>query len=201
MIVRGFSLPTPPTLVSCGMTDPASTQYRQIVAVGVRRDVRGGALESNRSQLQRMGLYGSIQSLPELGSQSCAPYLVPPSIPAVLTHRGALRPPRRPIAHFHRLEAGEAALVAREDVATGRPIRRCTAVMWGYCARRSSERRIRRRRGSPYRSMALGQHVTTLWKKTGIRRSSTIGNGGQRLRPGLRGRKDHETDRDAHEEG
>lgn len=105
------------------MTDPASMQYRQIVALGVRREIRGGALETNRRQLQRMGLYGSIHSLPELGPQACAPYSVPPSDPAVLTYRGL------PYDLLEDLLPSSSAwkqarpvLSPREDVATGRPI-------------------------------------------------------------------------------
>ena len=105
------------------MTDPASTQYRQIVALGIRREIRGGALESNRRQLQRIGLYGSIQSLPELGPHACAPYPVPPSDPAVLTYRGL------PYDLLEDLLPNSSAwkqvgplLSPREDVATGRPI-------------------------------------------------------------------------------
>ena len=105
------------------MTDPASTQYRQIVALGVRREIRGGALESNRPQLQRISLYGSIQSLPELGPQACAPYPVPPSDPAVLSYRGL------PYDVLEDILPNSAAwkqvgplLSPREDIATGRPI-------------------------------------------------------------------------------
>ena len=179
------------------MTDPASTQYRQIVALGVRRDVRGGALESNRSQLQRMGLYGSIQSLPELGSQACAPYSVPPSDPAVLTYRGLPYDLLEDLLpQFHRLEAGGAALVATRgcrdwptDYAAAR--RSCGAIVHG----RSSERRIRRRRRSPYRSMALGQaRHDFCGRRRGYANHPPSGTVGKRTPPGLRGRKDHETD-------
>jgi hypothetical protein len=48
------------------MTDEASVQYRQIVVFGVRSDVRGAAVESNKRQLQRISPYGSFQALPEL---------------------------------------------------------------------------------------------------------------------------------------
>jgi tRNA1(Val) A37 N6-methylase TrmN6 len=46
------------------MTDPDSVQYRQIAVLGLRRDVRGAAVEQNKRQLQSVGLYGSFQALP-----------------------------------------------------------------------------------------------------------------------------------------
>ena len=33
------------------MTDPDSVQYRQIAVLGLRRDVRGAAVENNKRQL------------------------------------------------------------------------------------------------------------------------------------------------------
>jgi len=70
------------------MTDEESVQYRQIAVFGVRRDVRGAAVESNKRQLVNIGLYGSFQKLPELHSGACPPYLVPPSSEAELSYRG-----------------------------------------------------------------------------------------------------------------
>ena len=48
------------------MTDPDSVQYRQIAVLGIRREIRGSAVESNKRQLESVGLYGSFQKLPEL---------------------------------------------------------------------------------------------------------------------------------------
>jgi hypothetical protein len=48
------------------MTDPDSVRYRQIVVLGVRREGRGGAVESSKRQLQSVGLYGSFLNVPEL---------------------------------------------------------------------------------------------------------------------------------------
>ena len=70
------------------MTDPESIQYRQIVVLGTRRDVRGGALESNRRQFQKISPYGSFAGLPELCEASCTPYVVPGSREATLGYRG-----------------------------------------------------------------------------------------------------------------
>src|SRR5579863_4076911 len=47
------------------LTDPDSIQYRQIAVLGVRREVRGAAIEKNKRQLQGIGLYGGFQDLPE----------------------------------------------------------------------------------------------------------------------------------------
>jgi tRNA1(Val) A37 N6-methylase TrmN6 len=55
------------------MTDEASVQYRQIVVFGVRSDVRGAAVESNKRQLQKISPYGSFQALPELQPDVCPP--------------------------------------------------------------------------------------------------------------------------------
>lgn len=55
------------------MTDSESVQYRQIAVLGVRRDVRGSAVEKNKRQLQSIGLYGSFQKLPELQPGVCTP--------------------------------------------------------------------------------------------------------------------------------
>src|SRR5580658_695856 len=59
------------------MTDEESVRFRQIAVLGVRRNVRGMAVEKARRQLQRISPYGSIQALPELTPGSCEPYLVP----------------------------------------------------------------------------------------------------------------------------
>jgi len=45
------------------MTDPDSVQYRQIAVLGLRRDVRGTAVENNKRQLLSVGLYGSFLGL------------------------------------------------------------------------------------------------------------------------------------------
>src|SRR5271157_1391050 len=64
------------------MTDPDSVKYRQIAVLGLRRDVRGAAVESNKRQLLSVGLYGSFLGVPELQPGACKPYSIPPSAEA-----------------------------------------------------------------------------------------------------------------------
>ncbi len=45
------------------MTDPDSVQYRQIAVLGIRREIRGSAVETNKRQLASAGLHGSFQKL------------------------------------------------------------------------------------------------------------------------------------------
>jgi hypothetical protein len=45
------------------MTDKESVQYRQIAVLSVRRNVRGGAVEENKRQLQDISPYGSFNAL------------------------------------------------------------------------------------------------------------------------------------------
>ncbi len=105
------------------MTDPDSVQYRQIAAFGVRREVRGSAIENNKRQLHSLGLYGSFLGLPELQPGACPPYSIPPSGEATLNYRGL------PYDLLEDLLPQSGAwkqvtplLMPREDVATGRPI-------------------------------------------------------------------------------
>jgi hypothetical protein len=70
------------------MADPDSVQYRQIAVFGVRREVRGSAVENNKRQLHSIGLYGSFLELTKLQPGACAPYSVPPSGEATLNYRG-----------------------------------------------------------------------------------------------------------------
>jgi hypothetical protein len=70
------------------LTDPDSVQYRQIAVFGVRREVRGSAVENNRRQLDSIGLYGSFPGLAALQPCACAPYSVPPTGEATLNYRG-----------------------------------------------------------------------------------------------------------------
>src|SRR6201996_3240700 len=70
------------------MTDPDSVQYRQIVVFGIRREVRGYAVENNKRQLHSIGLYGSFQKLQELDPGVCASYAVPGSDAVEMSYRG-----------------------------------------------------------------------------------------------------------------
>jgi hypothetical protein len=105
------------------MTDPDSVQYRQIAVLGLRRDVRGTAVESNKRQLLSLGLYGSFMGLPELQPGAYPPYSIPPSGEAELSYRGL------PYDLLEDLLPQSAAwkqvaplLMPHEDIATGRPI-------------------------------------------------------------------------------
>ncbi|HMG84609.1 MAG TPA: DUF6094 domain-containing protein [Terracidiphilus sp.] len=105
------------------MTDHDSVQYRQIAVVGVRREVRGSALENNKRQLHSVGLYGSFMGLSELQSGVCPSYLLPPSGEATLNYRGLpydLLEDLLPQSGAWRQVAP--LLMSRDDVATGRPI-------------------------------------------------------------------------------
>jgi hypothetical protein len=105
------------------MTDPESIQYRQIVVLGVRHDVRGAALEKNKRQLQNIGPYGSFQKVPELQAGICPPYSVPGSGEATLTY-GGLPYDLLEDSLPHSLAWKQVAplLLPNDDVATGRPI-------------------------------------------------------------------------------
>jgi hypothetical protein len=105
------------------MTDEESVRFRQIAVLGVRRNIRGTALEDNKRMLQSISPYGSYHALPELTPRSCAPYLVPPSGEASLSYRGL------PYDLLEDLLPQSGAwrqtlpfLMPHEDVATGRPI-------------------------------------------------------------------------------
>ena len=105
------------------MTDLDSIQYRQIAVLGLRRDVRGAAVENNKRQLHSIGLYGSFLGLPELRPGACPLYSVPPTGESTLSYRGL------PYDQLEDLLPQSGAwkqvvplLMMREDVATGRPI-------------------------------------------------------------------------------
>jgi hypothetical protein len=105
------------------MTDPDSVQYRQIAVLGIRREIRGSAIENNKRQLQSLGLYGSFQKLPELQAGACPPYPVPPSGAAAMSYRGLpydLLEDLLPQSGAWRQVAP--VLAPHDDVATGRPI-------------------------------------------------------------------------------
>jgi predicted RNA methylase len=105
------------------MTDEESVKYRQIAVLGLRRDVRGAAIENNKRQLHGVGLYGSFLGLPELQPDACPPYSVPPSGEAELSYRGLpydLLEDLLPLSGAWKQVAQ--LLMPHEDVATGRPI-------------------------------------------------------------------------------
>jgi len=151
------------------LTDPESVQYRQIAVLGLRRDVRGAAVENNKRQLLSLGLYGSFLGLPELQPGVCPPYSVPPSGGAELSYRGL------PCDLLEDLLPQSAAwkqvaplLMPHQDVATGRPITPlhgghvgllCTAGLLNGVFGQGDDRHIAR-----WRSV---KHVTTFVEQDG----------------------------------
>ena len=105
------------------MTNPDSVQYRQIAVFGVRREVRGSAVENNKRQIHSIGLYGSFLELAELQPGVCAPYSVPPSAKATLSYRGLpydILEGLLPLSGAWRQAVP--LLMPHNDVPTGRPI-------------------------------------------------------------------------------
>jgi hypothetical protein len=105
------------------LTDPASEQFRQIVVLGVRRNVKGAAVEASKKYLQSISPYGSFRALPALEPAPQLIYHVPDCEPTELGYRGLpydrledllpQSPAWKQVSSF---------LLPREDVATGRPI-------------------------------------------------------------------------------
>ena len=105
------------------MTDPDSVQYRQIGVFGVRRDVRGSAVESNKRQLHGIGVYRRFMELAELQPGACVPYSVPPSGEATLNYRGLPYDILEDLLpHSGAWKQAAPLLMPHDDVATGRPI-------------------------------------------------------------------------------
>ncbi|MGA7521590.1 MAG: DUF6094 domain-containing protein [Acidobacteriaceae bacterium] len=105
------------------MTDPESVRFRQIVVLGVRRNVRGTAHEENLRRARALAGHGGYERLPDLGREVVEPFAVPRSGEAALTYRGL------PYNALEDLLPGSAAwkqaaqvLLPREDTAIGRPI-------------------------------------------------------------------------------
>jgi hypothetical protein len=144
-------------------------RFRQIAVLGVRRNVRGMAVEEARRQLQSISPYGSFQALPELSSEAIEPYSVPPTGETSLSYRGL------PYDLLEDLLPQSGAwkqtipfLMPREDVATGRPITPlhggdvgllCTAGLLNGVFGQGDDRHIAR-----WRSV---KHVTTFVEEDG----------------------------------
>jgi hypothetical protein len=151
------------------MTDPDSVQYRQIAVLGLRRDVRGAAVENNKRQLLNVSLYGNFLGLPELQPGACSHYSIPPSGEAELTYRGLpydLLEDLLPQSGAWKQAAP--LLMPHEDVATGRPITPlhgghvgllCTAGLLNGVFGQCDDRHIAR-----WRSV---KHVTTFVEQDG----------------------------------
>jgi hypothetical protein len=105
------------------MTDPESVQYRQIAVLGIRRDIRGAAVEKYKRNLQSIGPYGSFLELPELQPGTCAPYPVPPSGEVSLNYRGLPYDLLEDLLpHSGAWRQAAPLLMPHDEVATGRPI-------------------------------------------------------------------------------
>jgi hypothetical protein len=105
------------------MTDEESVRFRQIAVLGVRSNVRGSAIDANKRLLQRIGLYGNYQELPELAPDACEPYRVPPSGESALSYRGLPYDLLEDLlTHSGAWKQVMPFLAPYEDVATGRPI-------------------------------------------------------------------------------
>lgn len=151
------------------MTDPDSVQYRQIAVLGVRREVRGIAVENNKRQLQSIGIYGSFQKLPELTPGVCTPYIVPASGPVEMSYRGLPYDLLEDLLpHSGAWKQAAPLLLPHDDIATGRPITPlhgghvgllCTAGLLNGVFGERDERHIAR-----WRSV---KHVTTFVEEEG----------------------------------
>ena len=105
------------------MTDDESVRFRQIAVIGVRKDVRGAALETNKRHLRRFSPYGSIGDVPALEAGVVSHYIVPGSPETMMSYRGLPYDTLEDL--LPRSGAWKQAapfLLPREDVATGRPI-------------------------------------------------------------------------------
>lgn len=70
------------------MEDPESVRFRQIVVFGVRRNLRGAALEENRRRLVLLTGSNGYDKMPALQDGVSAPFSIPASREAVLDYRG-----------------------------------------------------------------------------------------------------------------
>jgi hypothetical protein len=105
------------------MTDRDSVQYRQVAVLGIRREVRGVAVESNKRQLQSVGLYGSFLKVPELQPGACSHYSVPPSAETAMSYRGLPYDLLEDLLpHSGAWKQAIALLLPQDDIAMGRPI-------------------------------------------------------------------------------
>jgi hypothetical protein len=105
------------------MTDPDSVRFRQIVVLGVRRNVRGAAHEESLRRMRALAAHEGYARLPELAAENVEPFVVPRSGEATLTYRGL------PYDIVEDLLPNSAAwkqaaqvLLPREENAIGRPI-------------------------------------------------------------------------------
>ena len=91
------------------MTDEESVQYRQIAVLGVRRNVRGVAVEENKRRLQSISPYGSFHALPELQPEGlCSLSSSAFRCGRIELSRASIRSVGRLVATVRRVEAGYA---------------------------------------------------------------------------------------------
>jgi hypothetical protein len=105
------------------MSDPESVRFRQMVILGVRRNMRGAAVENGLRRIRLMAGLDGYDKLPVLEPGGVEPLAVPGSNEAIMVYRGL------PYDLIEDMLPGSAAwkqaspaLLAREDTATGRPI-------------------------------------------------------------------------------
>jgi hypothetical protein len=105
------------------LSDPESVRFRQIVVLGIRRNVRGAAVEEGRRRIRMVASDDGYDRLPVLAPGVVDPFAVPGSGEATIVYRGL------PYDLIEDMLPGSAAwkqvspvLLAREDTATGRPI-------------------------------------------------------------------------------
>ena len=105
------------------LEDPESVRFRQIAVFGVRRNVRGDALEDNRRHLTLLSGHDGYAKLSALEDGASPPFTIPVSREAVLDYRGI------PYDLVEDLLASSAAwkqvapiFLPRDETAVGRPI-------------------------------------------------------------------------------
>jgi len=105
------------------MADAESVRFRQIVVLGVRRNIRGAAHEESQRRIRMLAQHGGYERLPELAPGAVEPFAVPASGEAALTYRGL---PYNVIEdllpHSAAWKQVAQVLLPSEDVAIGRPI-------------------------------------------------------------------------------
>jgi Uncharacterised methyltransferase family (DUF6094) len=105
------------------MSDTESVRFQQIVIFGVRRNIRGAAIEEARRRLRVMAAYDGYDRLPVLEPGAVEPFTVPACGEATLIYRGL---PYDLIEDSLQSSAAwkqaATSLLAREDTVTGRPI-------------------------------------------------------------------------------
>lgn len=145
------------------LNDPESVRFEQVVLTAVRKPMRGDAMESNRTLLQRLMFNGRHLDLED----EHEPYAVPATPPAVVTYRGLhFDAIEDLIPHSPAWKQVAPFLLPKEEMASGRPITPlhaghvgllCTAGLLNGVFGDGTERHIAR-----WRSI---KHTTTIKEK------------------------------------